>query len=557
MRTDGRFYFLKSKFLLKMADVEELINLVIKGTGKSEEEIRDMMEKRKEATHGLLSDYGAIYAVAKEFGIGLDSEKTVITKLSDVRAQKAFNVVGRVRAVYPRRTFDRKDGSKGKFASIILVDDSGERRLILWDNNAEIERNISKGDIIIARNVYGKEGIDNEIELHATALTNIGINPELDIKLPEVEENLVKINDLKRDMNSVDLICRVSSYYPATEFNRPDGSVGLRASFIAEDESGSIRVVLWDEAARSKLNNGDFVRIENAYTREGLNQELELQAGNRSRIVHTDKILKLPPLESEKDLRISEITPNISNLSTIGRVLQVYTPRPYSGGMMSSLIIGDKSGMIRVVLWDEKSGMANELKKGDAIKIRNAYSRPNLDNEPEIHIGKYGEVSINQGLKVPPLKEIENSLVKKKNIIDLENRDRYIKIKGAIVDIDENKRLIYMTCPTCGKRVQNLGMGWFCEFCNEDVDPVPNLVLSFTVEDGTGSIRVVSFKENAEKILDMDVEEVMNLIGETQDESMPVTKAKERLINQEISLIGRVRYSDFSDQLEFIVDDVV
>jgi len=225
--------------------------------------------------------------------------------------------------------------------------------------------------------------------------------------------------------------------------------------------------------------------------------------------------------------------------------------------MVSSLIIGDKSGMIRVVLWDEKSGMVNELKKGDAIRIRNAYSRPNLDNEPEIHIGKYGEISVNQGLKVPPLKEIENSLVKKKNIIDLENRDRYVKIKGAIVDIDENRRLIYMTCPACGKRVQNLGMGWFCEFCNEDVDPVPNLLLSFTIEDETGSIRVVSFKESAEKILDMDVEEVMNLIGETQDESMPVTRARERLINQEISLIGRVRYSDFSDQLEFIVDDVV
>ncbi|OYT40721.1 MAG: hypothetical protein B6U86_03610, partial [Candidatus Altiarchaeales archaeon ex4484_43] len=74
-----------------MADVEELIDLVVRETGKSEEEIRDMMEKRKEATHGLLSDYGAIYAVAKEFGIGLDSEKTVITKLSDVEAQRAFN----------------------------------------------------------------------------------------------------------------------------------------------------------------------------------------------------------------------------------------------------------------------------------------------------------------------------------------------------------------------------------------------------------------------------------------------------------------------------------
>lgn len=540
-----------------MAEVEKLIDLVVEETGKSEEEIRAMMEKRKEATHGLLSDYGAIYAVAKEFGIGLNDEKTVITKLSDTGAQRAFNVVGRIKGVYPPRTFDRKDGSKGKFASVILIDKSGEKRLILWDNNAEVAEKIVKGDTLIARNVYGKSGIDNEVELHATSLTNIGINPEMGLKLPKIKEKPVKIKDLKKDMAFVDLTCRVSSYYPATEFNRSDGSLGLRASFIAEDGTSSIRVVLWDEAAKAKLSNGDFVRIENAYTREGMNQELELQLGNKGRIVHTDEVIKLPPLESEKDLVISNITPNIPSISTVGRVLQVYKPRAYSKGMMSSLILGDKSGTIRVVLWDEKSEVANELKKGDAIKIRNAYSRPNLNNEPEIHIGRYGELSINQELKVPPLKEIESSMVVEKNIIDLENRDKYVRIKGAIVDIDQNKRLIYMTCPKCGKGIQNPGSVYFCENCNEDIDPVSNLILSFTVEDATGSIRAVSFKENAEKILDMDVEEVMNLIGETQDESSPVMEAKDRLITQEISLIGRVRYSEFSDQLEFIVDDVV
>ncbi len=540
-----------------MTEVEKLIDLVVEKTGRSEADIRGMMEKRKEATHGLLSDYGAIYAVAKEFGVVLDNDRVVVTKLSDLTPQKAVNVVGRVKAVYPPRVFDRKEGGKGKFASLILVDSYGERRVILWDSNAEIVGNISKGDVLLARNVYVKEGRGGEMELHATSLTNIGINPELDLKLPEIGDELVKINGLRKDMNAVDLICRVSSYYPATEFNRSDGSVGFRASFTAEDETGSVRVVLWDDAARFKLDNGDFVRIENAYMRAGMNQELELQLGSRGRILHTDERIKLPALDPERDFKISEIISNASNLNTVGRVLQVYKPRAYSNGMMSSLIIGDDSGTIRLVLWNEKSEIANELKRGDAIKIRNAYSRSNLDNEPEIHIGRYGELSVNQGLKLLPLEEIEKSLVSDKNILDLENKDKYIKINGVVVDVDENKRLVYMTCPNCGKSVQNTGLGCFCEACNEEVDPVSNLVLSFTVEDETGSIKVVSFKGNAERILDMDVEEVMNIIGETQDEHMPIKEAKERLINRRISLVGRVRYSDFSDQLEFIVDDVV
>lgn len=540
-----------------MSEVEKLIEQVVKESGKSEKEVRAMMEKRKEATHGLLSDYGAIYAVAKEFGIGFNNEKSVITKLSDIEAQKAFNVVGRVKTVYPKKSFDRKDGSKGSLSSIVLIDDSGEKRLVLWDNSSELSEGISKGDIIFARNVYGKEGINNEVELHATSLTNISINPELDVKVPEIKTKKVKIKDLKKDMDSIDLVCRVSSYYPMTEFNRSDGSVGQRASFLAEDETGKIRVVLWDDAAKSKLSNGDFVKLENAYMREGLNQELELQLGNRGRITPTEEKIKLPPLESEKEVKVSSITSNMSNFSVVGRVLEVYKPRAYSKGMMSSLIIGDKSGTIRVVLWDEKSDIANELKKGDAIRLRNAYSRPNLDNEPEIHVGKYGEVSINPELKLPPLKEIEKKLIIEKNILDLENKDRYVKIKCGIVDIDEGRRLVYTTCPYCGKKVENQGLGYFCEYCGQEVDPVLNMVLSITVEDDTGSIRAIAFKEKAEKILDMDVEEVMNLIGETQDETTPITEAKERLINQKITLIGRVRYSDFSDQLEFIVDEVV
>lgn len=539
-----------------MKETRELFERVVMESGKSSQEIREMVEKRKEATHGLLSDYGAIYAVAKELGIDIDIEKIMITKLSDIKSQKAFNVVGRIKTILPPKEFQRKDGSTGKLASIIFLDNSSESRLVLWDSNVEIANRAKRGDIILVRNGYGKEGLDGKIEIHAGSLSNVLINPKLKIDLPEIKEELFKIDKLQKDMNSVDLICRVSAYYPATEFKRSDGSDGIRASFIAEDETGSIRVVLWGDAAKTPLERGDFVKIENAYTKEGMNGELEVQVGNRSRITKTDERLELEPLPEIKELKISEITPNISGFSCAGRVLRTYPPRTYSNGTLASLILGDSSGTIRVVLWNEKSEIVNELKRGDAIKIKNAYSKTNLNNEPEIHIGRYGEIALNQDLDIAPLKEIEKSLIKEKNIIDLENNDKYVRIKGRIVDIDEGRRLIYMTCSNCNKRVQNLGATWFCESCNEDVEPSPNLVISLTLEDETGSIRAVSFKENAERILGIDIEEAMNIIGETQDEFAPLRQLRNDLMDKEISLMGRVRYSDFSDQLEFIVDEV-
>ena len=98
-----------------------------------------------------------------------------------------------------------------------------------------------------------------------------------------------------------------------------------------------------------------------------------------------------------------------------------------------------------------------------------------------------------------------------KKIKDLEINDNFVKIVGKVVDMQE-RNLIYFTCPKCNTKIQDLGMGWYCDVCEGEVEPKPNLVLSFTLEDDSGSIRAVSFREQAEKVLDMDVEEIMNLM---------------------------------------------
>lgn len=543
-----------------MTETDILIERIVKETGKSRQEINEMIDGRKRATHGLLSDYGAIYAITKEFGIILNDEKISFDGLSDISPLKPFNIAGRIKIIYPVKEFQKKDGSTGKFASLILIDNSGEGRLVLWDTHAEIAKRVDRRDIIMVRNAYGKGGINGSVELHAGSLTSITINPKLDISLPEIRENIFKIEQLKANIPSIDLICRVTSYRPATEFSRGDGSIGLRASFIGEDETGTIRVVLWNDSARIKLGNGDTVQIENAYTRDGINNTIELQISSRGRISITDKKLDLPPMNgiSNKPIKIAEIKPNMPGFEVLGRILQVYKQKSYSKGSMASFILGDDSGTIRTVLWDEKSEIAKELKAGDVIQIRNAYSRANISEEPEVHIGRYSEIILNQDLDMPSLNEIERLLIRSKEIINLENNDRYVQINGRIVDVDDSKKITYMTCPNCNKRVQNTGNEWFCESCNSSVNPDSNIILSLLIEDNTGSIRAISFRENAEKILGVDTEEIINIIGESGgDESLPLRQVKEKIINREISLLGRVKYSNFSEQLEFIVDKVL
>lgn len=539
-----------------MTEVDDLISRVVSESGKTEAEIKEKITSRKEKTHGLLSDYGAVYAVAKELGVDLSDNQTQITKLADVSSKKSLSIYGRAKSVYSPREFTRKDGSKGLFASVVLIDDSGEMRLVLWDKTTETTKHIHVGDTILVKNAYSREN-QGALEVHAGSLSNISVNPTVpDVKLPEISEKLCKISELSGGNPSVSIVLRVSSYLPRSEFSRSDGSTGARASFIGEDESGKLRVVLWDNAADTKLSDGVVVKIENAYTRKGLSDDVELQAGDRARIVLSDVKLKLPDLpEKGKKVKLSSVSKDSTSLTLEVRVLRVYPSRAYSGGTLSSLIIGDDSGIMRAVLWDDQADKADDLSRNDVVVLSNAYGRANMNDEVEVHVGKHGGIKKIDDSKAPTAEDIELKYTPAKTIAELEPSEERVRISAKIVDLDEERPLFYMTCPSCNGKVQNLGGAWFCDACG-DIDPNSNIVVSAVLEDKSGTIRGVYFREMAEKIIGLDAEAAMNLIGETQDEKAPLLEAKKKLKDAPADMLGRARYNDYSDQLEFIVDEL-
>ncbi|MFH0863228.1 MAG: OB-fold nucleic acid binding domain-containing protein [Candidatus Altiarchaeota archaeon] len=539
-----------------MTDVNEIIERVIKETGKSEEEIRAKMGERKEKTHGLLSDYGAIYAVAREYGIDLSGNETAPTKLADLKPTSSANVIGRVKTVYSEREFSRKDGSRGRFASVGLADDSGEKRVVLWDQNTAIIGKLRVGDVLYVKNGYVKDN-RGQVEVHAGPLTNMVINPpNMSVSLPEVDERIDAIKGLQAGVPSVNIVCRVGSYFPKTEFTRSDGSKGSRATFIGEDESGAARIVLWEPLSETHLQEGDVIRIENGYTRAGMNGEVEVQAGSRSRIAKSDAKLKLKPLPKKKDgtVKIGDIKADMKGLDLEARVMRVYPQKDYSKGKMASLILGDSTGTIRAVLWDERSNVASQLNEGDAVRVKNAYAKANMNQEPEVHLGKYSDLLSDSKAKVPTAGEISQMMTEEKRITDLDSGDLHVKIRGKVTQV-EDRPLFYMTCSECGKKVQNIGGEWMCEECGMN-EGTPNMMASVIVEDETGNIRATAFKEKAERLLGMDVEEAMNMIGENQDEKAPLAQAREKLAGKEITLVGKTNYNEFSDQLEFIIAEI-
>jgi len=80
---------------------------------------------------------------------------------------------------------------------------------------------------------------------------------------------------------------KVSEIGNLREFEREDGTESAIANLELKDETGSIKLTLWGDQAYQieSLDVDSEIQIINAYAKSGLNDNIELSVGNRSRMV--------------------------------------------------------------------------------------------------------------------------------------------------------------------------------------------------------------------------------------------------------------------------------
>ena len=90
--------------------------------------------------------------------------------------------------------------------------------------------------------------------------------------LEELKERRLQIANIVDGMKSVDIIGRVFYISEPIEFERSDGSIGKVISLYVADDTGFVRVPLWDKQTRivedRLVEVGDIVRIKNGVARE-------------------------------------------------------------------------------------------------------------------------------------------------------------------------------------------------------------------------------------------------------------------------------------------------
>ncbi|MDO9044133.1 MAG: OB-fold nucleic acid binding domain-containing protein, partial [Methanobacteriaceae archaeon] len=496
-----------------------------------------------------------------------EAEENVL-KIGDAHEVKDVTVMGLVTKVQDAITFERSNGKSGAVKSIEIIDDTGSIRVTLWNDDTNLE--INKGDIvkITGGNAEFDEYSPSGYRLNTNWNTSIVINPESDGNLREVLQEYKKhlepvkigtISEMEDDGEEVDIVGRVVSISEAREFQREDGTSGLVRSADMADESGAVKISLWDEKAHTNLKLGEALRIENARTKLGL-YSVDLSVGKTARVMNPlpEDLEGLPSLEELEEMiyttkKVDDLEEDDRNVRVIARVIDLYDPNEFqrsdgSPGIVRSMEIADDTAAIRASLWDEKAEIPITI--GDAMRIENPRVTFRNDNL-ELSIGRNTQMVKAKDKDLEGLatfEELEEMIYQPRNIEDLDEEDRNIKVSGEITDAFGGRVLSYR-CPNCNNRLESVEEEYVCDFCGETTEePKYLLMLPARIADDTGEIRVTFFGKQAERLLGMTTPEVADIIAKSADEGALEDKVED-LNGLHITVIGDAKFDEYNEEI--------
>ncbi|MFX1425029.1 MAG: hypothetical protein ACFFBE_01150 [Promethearchaeota archaeon] len=135
----------------------------------------------------------------------------------------------------------------------------------------------------------------------------------------ESQKSNIKTIAGNKELQNVNIIAKVKEIYKGHTFERADGSFGTFSSFILEDQTGDVRVVIWnDRIGKRLLKDANFtknatVEIINGYIKTGYKDKVEVHIGSYGNV----RVLEIfsPRRILIKDITKSKIKERLSVLN--------------------------------------------------------------------------------------------------------------------------------------------------------------------------------------------------------------------------------------------------
>jgi len=316
--------------------LSEFDTLVDKLTEQKPELTREIIEeqiklKKEKIGAGYLTDQGALFLIASDYGVTLSGPLKVEMSLKDLYAgAKEISLETRVLNLSPAKQFSRKDGSPFYLRTMTVYDDANSTASVkLWDDKANLPgiENLKPGDLIKIIKAYVKSDLDGSPTINIGSGSNVEAT-DSESEIPSIDTITKDVSELQEGQKDLVVLGEIDGVISGMEFTNSRGMPGkaLRMRLKGKDNS-SMRVVLWgkDESSiPNMISQSAKVRLLGVRVKSG-NQGLEIH-GNDATIIEIEggkeaepviaRVLSMSPTENGKNMILAvDNQKNLYNIS--------------------------------------------------------------------------------------------------------------------------------------------------------------------------------------------------------------------------------------------------
>jgi replication factor A1 len=360
----------------------------------TKEDIEEQIKQKKEKIGaGYLTDQGALFLIASDYGITLSEPLKIEMELKDLYAgAKEISLETRVLNLSPAKQFSRKDGSPFYLRTMTVYDANTTASVKLWDEKANLPgiENLKPGDLIKIIKAYVKSDLDGSPTINIGSGSNIEpANTESEI--PTIDTITKDISELEEGQKDLVISGITDGTISGMEFTNSRGKPGKALRMRLKGKDGNaMRVVLWgkDESSiPNMISQSAKVRLLGVKVRSG-NQGLEIH-GNDATIIEIEGGKEVKPViarvlsmlttdngkkmilavDNKKNLyNISDLT-NSTSICVEGDVIECMPSKIYGNS-----IILDENSFVRKLDNDESIPSLSQLRtKINDVKVDGNY----------------------------------------------------------------------------------------------------------------------------------------------------------------------------------------
>ncbi len=277
-----------------MSEFENLIEKLLEQKSELTREVieEQIKQKKEKIGAGYLTDQGAIFLIASDYGVTLSEPLKVEMSLKDLYAgAKEISLEIRVLNLSPAKQFSRKDGSPFYLRTMTVYDENSTASVKLWDEKANLPgiENLKPGDLIKIIKAYVKSDLDGSPTINIGSGSNIETT-DTESEIPTIDTITKDISELQEGQKDLVISGITDGVISGMEFTNSRGKPGKALRMRLKGKDGNaMRVVLWgkDESSiPNMISQSAKVRLLGVKVRSG-NQGLEIH-GNDATIIEIE-----------------------------------------------------------------------------------------------------------------------------------------------------------------------------------------------------------------------------------------------------------------------------